>query len=140
MSFIKEQVREQFHLTHVRVILIGLHACGDLTVTALKLSTMNPENVNGLIIMPCCYHRMELIDDKEFRNFPLSGALQSIVKELNGSKHDHYSSPFHRPFLRLACQQSAKHWSKQEHVIHGERMFKRSLVGALVANEGNGGR
>lgn len=144
MDFIKNAIRVQFSTTIKKIALVGLHACGDLTITALKLA-YNESMVRGLVIMPCCYHRMVLIENStEFQNFPLSQQLKKIVKETH-SDTNRWSCPqgsdlessmvFQRPFLRLACQQSVKHWQKMdevEHRIHGNEMFIRSLVGAMA--------
>lgn len=147
MDFIKEQISSEFNLREPRIALIGLHACGDLTVTALKLSVVG-SLVKGLVVMPCCYHRMTLSNESEFQNFPLSAGLCRLMTDLahqtrspsvsqEADKHRRLTSPpFHRPFLRLACQQSITHWQKmseEEHRIHGSRMYTRSLVGAIAA-------
>lgn len=145
MNFIKEQIATHFNLDiPYRVALVGLHACGDLSVTALKLAT-NELAVKALVIMPCCYHRMGTLtkEDKEFRNFPLSDTLRTIIRDRSDTETGAAPKgsvtavpPLHRPFLRLACQQSVKHWQRmgeQEHRVHGNRMYTRSLVGALVS-------
>lgn len=149
MEFIKERIMTEFNMKNPNMGFIGLHACGDLTITALKLATANPD-VHKLIIMPCCYHRMTLSSATEFQNFPLSRALTTIVDSKTvimssisrsvpmDSDPDSSASRamFHRPFLRLACQQSVKQWQQmngEEHRIHGNRMYTRSLVGALAA-------
>lgn len=154
MAFIKEQIRIEFNLERPKIGLIGLHACGELTVDALKLAANEPL-VQGLVIMPCCYHRMALVTETTFRSFPLSASLQSIMDNVTDTATTRSptcaplgtsagrtlsSLPiFHRPFLRLACQQSVKHWqrmSEVEHLMHGHRMYTRSLAGALATAAG----
>ena len=133
MDFIRTSLLEDFHLTDPKIALIGLHACGDLTPTALKLALESPQ-IEQLVIMPCCYHRMTLIREQQFQCFPMSRELQRIIRSLSCSG----SLAFHRPFLRLAAQQVA-HWNKmrpEEHRLRGRGMFIRSLAGALVAAEG----
>lgn len=156
MDFIKERITTEFNIPgHVRIVLIGLHACGDLSVTALKLAT-NESCVKGLVIMPCCYHRMMTLNEDEtiFCNFPLSDTLRRIMRDgdtnelMMGQSRSSAcpegsvtgQSPFYRPFLRLACQQSVKHWQRmnaEEHHIHGLRMYTRSLVGAMALVAGD---
>lgn len=140
LAFIKEQVKAHFQLVAPKIGLIGLHACGDLAVTAQKLA-VNESSVTGLVIMPCCYHRMLFNDLNEFYNFPLSKSLGRIIRVENRStppegpgSQGKLSPVFHRPFLRLACQQSIKHWQSMpeaEHRLRGISMYSRSLAGAL---------
>lgn len=143
MDWIKERIGLDFDLVdHPKISLVGLHACGDLTINSLKLAANEPL-VGGLVIMPCCYHRASLINANEFRNFPVSRTLGRIMEETRSSSSSSGTSPrgsvsptFHRPFLRLACQQSVKKWQKmseQEHSIHGNQMYSRALAGALAA-------
>lgn len=111
--------------------IIGLHGCGDLTVTAIKLF-LNMKRVKKLIFMPCCYHKMSPKDkDKnEFNYFPLSQELKSILQ--------HYSAFLNRPFLRLAGQESPAKWKELDeslHWIHGKNMFERALVEALITDD-----
>lgn len=108
--------------------IIGLHGCGDLTVTAMKLF-FQIDNVKQLIFMPCCYHKMSNIDEAptEFNNFPLSEKLKS--------KLENYSCFLSRSFLRLAGQQSPTKWREmdvEEHWIHGKNMFERALAEAML--------
>lgn len=82
--------------------MIGLHACGDLAVTGLKLY-LDLTQVSALILVPCCYHKMALRDclrskleaefaleeaqfdtdsdssEQAFDNFPLSQALNRFT-------------------------------------------------------------
>jgi len=41
-----------------RLVVIGLHCCGDLTPTILRLFTRLP-NAVGLVCVSCCYHAMQ---------------------------------------------------------------------------------
>lgn len=150
VDFIKEQITTEFNIPgHVaKIALIGLHACGDLSVTALKLAT-NESCVKGLVIMPCCYHRMMTLNEDKtiFRNFPLSDTLRRIIRdttELMMAQSKSSACPegsvTGRPFLRLACQQSLKHWQRmnaEEHHYHGLGMYTRSLVGAMALVPGD---
>lgn len=119
-------------------ILTGLHACADLSVTALKLF-LELDFVKGLIIMPCCYHRLQLQQEgnsknqeEAFKNFPVSDALKKTFKEHNGETF------LKRYFLRLACQQSVAAFSKmneEEHEVHAEECLFRAIL-EVAAREG----
>lgn len=111
--------------------IFGLHGCGDLTVTAIKLF-LKIDRVKNLIFMPCCYHKMTptVPSGNNFNFFPLSQELASTLSN--------YSSFLDRPFLRLAGQQSPAKWkemSESEHWIHGKNMFERAMVEALVEDD-----
>ncbi|KAH8272032.1 hypothetical protein KR018_007032 [Drosophila ironensis] len=115
--------------------IIGLHACADLSINAMRLFLKMPK-VRCIHIMPCCYHKLELQThnrDKDdfmlFANFPLSNALQKsiewrILKPI-----------LNRPFLRLACQRTKAHWGEdktvRERMKHGYRMFMRAAAEAI---------
>lgn len=118
-----------------KMSIIGLHACADLSVTAMKLFLELPK-VHCLHIMPCCYHKLELqsscheaSDSHLFVNFPLSSALR-------GSVESRSQKPIlNRPFLRLACQRTKAHWGQEytekKHVDHGYKMYMRALAEVL---------
>ena len=148
-----------------KMAIIGLHACADLTITSMKLFFQLPQ-VQYLIIMPCCYHKLQIIDDAslsktngaaatasianlKFRNFPLSESLKKVVlanesdKSNYASKErdtEHYATYLNRPFLRLACQQTLKRWSRcssHAHCAHGCEMFLRAVAESLKPEQGN---
>ncbi|KNC26737.1 hypothetical protein FF38_11381 [Lucilia cuprina] len=157
-EFIVQTVEEVFKLnyqqvttqtTTTKMAIIGLHACADLTITSLKLFLQMPQ-VQHLIIMPCCYHKLQVCDESavtkaalKFRNFPLSESLKKVL--LNNDDKSNYAETqetfptyLNRPFLRLACQQTLKRWSKCssiEHCKHGNEMFLRA-VAELIKMEG----
>lgn len=102
-----------------RFCLVGLHACGDLTVDSLRLY-LKMRSAVGLAIMPCCYHRIKIdnsvcdclrntveeeelsdlnVNGERFENFPLSTTFKRVFDSEDGSFF------LRRPFLRLACQQ-----------------------------------
>lgn len=144
-----------------KMAIIGLHACADLTINSMKLFFQLP-HVQHLIIMPCCYHKLQLIDDDScacethhaaadlrFKNFPLSESLKKVLAA-NESESDkanytrkestiHYATYLNRPFLRLACQQTLKRWSlclPQTHCTHGCEMFLRAVAELLKSELG----
>lgn len=145
-KFILDSVRAAFDCTDTSIGLIGLHACADLTITAIKLVCCQNNtaglHINRVVIMPCCYHKMSLINENEFANFPLSVTLCRAFNDdqswtRNGAPSGNSSHAFGRPFLRLACQQSARNWQKMtefKHLRHGREMFGRALVDTLLSD------
>lgn len=127
-SFIKSLVIKEFNLnSSPDLVLTGLHACADLTVTSLDLFLRDP-NVIKLLIMPCCYHKMKYKANSldEFQNIPLSKRVKSA---------QHAKDIINRPFLRLAGQQTALRWrnnTESEHREHGRNMFIRGVVQAVL--------
>ncbi|CAD7014616.1 protein RRNAD1 [Ceratitis capitata] len=113
--------------------IVGLHACADLTVASINLFFELAE-VKRLVIMPCCYHKLQQRVDGSFLHFPLSAALKAVVSETE-SDIDSY---FNRPFLRLACQETSARWrslSEEDHIAHGEHMFWRAVADAIINDE-----
>jgi len=92
--------------THLRMGLISLHSCGDLTPNMLKLFSENQNDLKFMAAFSCCYQAMQPINNddssviqahdlkKEFFNFPMSQALKKFKFSLNLFG------------LRLACQQN----------------------------------
>ncbi|SPP75972.1 protein RRNAD1-like [Drosophila guanche] len=116
--------------------IIGLHACADLSINAMRLF-LKMDRVKSIHIIPCCYHKLALqfdcggtdnTDQNNFVNFPLSIALRKAV---NACKRELY---LNRPFLRLACQQTRARWRRtscEEHAEHGCRMYMRALADSV---------
>lgn len=133
--------------------IIGLHACGDLAVTGMKLFLNIPE-VSALVMVPCCYHKMALencisnqldsettvgdeicdedienIIEESFSNFPLSDALKKMSV---GAKF------VCRPFLRLASQgsnNSWQDWTEANHQRHAYNVLSRAVI-QLYSDQG----
>lgn len=159
-DFIVKTVEEVFKLNYQHVapqittnmVIIGLHACADLTITSLKLFLQLRE-VRHLIIMPCCYHKLQVCGDSsttaglKFKNFPLSESLKqvllgnedNVIDNANYAKcNEAYTTYLNRPFLRLACQQTLKRWNKcslTEHLMHGSEMFLRAVAESIKLKE-----
>ncbi|PSN34212.1 hypothetical protein C0J52_13137 [Blattella germanica] len=103
--------------------LVGLHACGDLAVSAIQLF-LRISLLETMVLVPCCYHKMELSEENEFVNFPLSASLRDMVSSSG-------KSFLSRPFLRLASQESAIKWqnmTKEEHGLHSENTMAQGVV------------
>ncbi|XVF79451.1 hypothetical protein PTKIN_Ptkin14bG0224100 [Pterospermum kingtungense] len=81
------------------LVLAGLHACGDLSVTMLK-TLFECEEVKAVISIGCCYN---LLSEEGFENahiqygFPMSSGVKTVNLSLGKSSRD------------LACQ-SAERW------------------------------
>ncbi|XP_058461538.1 methyltransferase-like protein 25B [Malaya genurostris] len=111
-----------------KFMIVGLHACADLSPTAIKMFLSN-ESITKIAIMPCCYHKLRVSGDScnIFENIPLSNQLRrSLEKDKNF---------LCRPFLRLGCQQTSARWkllTQDQHDSHGKAMFERSLVEAVL--------
>ncbi|KAJ0257170.1 S-adenosyl-L-methionine-dependent methyltransferases superfamily protein [Hirschfeldia incana] len=82
------------------LVLAGLHACGDLSVTMLR-TFMECEEVKAVVSIGCCYN---LLSEKTSEDscskygFPMSAGLKSLGFSLGKNARD------------LACQ-SAERWS-----------------------------
>ncbi|KAF3589407.1 hypothetical protein F2Q69_00026880 [Brassica cretica] len=82
------------------LVLAGLHACGDLSVTMLR-TFMECEEVKAVVSIGCCYN---LLSEKASESscskcgFPMSAGLKSLGFSLGKNARD------------LACQ-SAERWS-----------------------------
>lgn len=121
-----------------KMSLIGLHACADLSVSAMKLF-LAMDQVQCLHIMPCCYHKLALEADSidaspkptPFVNFPLSNLLREAM--FARSDISEVFSCFSRPFMRLSCQETKSRWRCESltHTEHGAHMFYRGLATAL---------
>ncbi|XP_034477240.1 protein RRNAD1-like [Drosophila innubila] len=114
--------------------IIGLHACADLSISAMILFLTMPQ-VRSLHIMPCCYHKLALRSENDtmtsttspFVNFPLSNGLRNAISAATSV------GCFNRPFMRLACQETSSRWRKDSfaHADHGRQMYMRALANAL---------
>lgn len=88
------------------------------------------ENVQKLIVMPCCYHRLEK-NGEIFKNFPVSKDLKNIFIEKDCQKF------LSSTFLRLACQNSSTVWrnmSQEEHLRHSTDLMRRNILQLVVEN------
>uniref|UniRef100_A0A0K0D5I2 Methyltranfer_dom domain-containing protein n=1 Tax=Angiostrongylus cantonensis TaxID=6313 RepID=A0A0K0D5I2_ANGCA len=65
-----------FNVSDQRILVIGLHSCGDLSSSILRLF-VESQNVAALILFGCCYHKLSVINEEqndfnEAFGFPLS--------------------------------------------------------------------
>lgn len=116
-----------------KCIIAGLHACADLSPTILKLS-LEIDFVKSIVIMPCCYHRMQIKNStaegrETFLNFPLSNTLRSVYEKIDGGRF------LRRYFLRLACQRSVSgsgDMTEEERDIHARNCLYRAVLEDVV--------
>lgn len=108
--------------------IIGLHACADLSVTILELF-LKLDFAKCLVIMPCCYHRININESDEeneyFENFPASMKLKELFNEFEAAKF------LRRPFLRLACQQTLYNFANMcddDHEMHSRNLMHRAIL------------
>ncbi|CAK9833151.1 Methyltransferase-like protein 25B [Anthophora retusa] len=109
------------------VCLIGLHACGDLSVHASKIFR-DMKAARVFIIVPCCYHKLSISksikinsskEKQYFKNFPLSSCLKTVINNYNFD----IGLFLRQPFLRLACQEPADRWCNMSTKTHNEHSF-----------------
>lgn len=83
----------------VRVCVVGLHCCGDLTPSILTLFTDHSlTSLTSLILIGCCYHKAAIS-----RWSPSSKALTEILT----ARQDVLFNTF---ALRLAAQETKHRW------------------------------
>lgn len=102
-----------------KICIIGLHSCADLSINACKLFS-KISRAKLLIMVSCCYHKIELNKDSgSFKNFPLSETLSAVIKNYPRD----IQQVLNRPFLRLACQEPADRWENMSENQHQEHAF-----------------
>ncbi|KAG8297977.1 hypothetical protein J6590_025193 [Homalodisca vitripennis] len=136
-----------------KICMIGLHSCGDLAVTGIKMF-MSLAEVSALVLIPCCYHKMSLrhncrsqvesefaleealcdtdteSGEETFHHFPLSRAL---ISQSVGAKF------VCRPFLRLANQAtntSWQGWTEGDHHRHAFNVLSRAVIELVAQQQG----
>ncbi|CAB3387374.1 Hypothetical predicted protein [Cloeon dipterum] len=128
-SKVEEVITEWLADTNgTKACLIGLHTCGDLAASTLRLFASS-SFLSSLVFMPCCFHKLEVKNEtayaESFALFPLSEKLKKAVSKYNGKTF------LRRPLLRLAAQMSAHKWghmTEQEHKQHSMHVLCRAAV------------
>ncbi|KAK3095107.1 hypothetical protein FSP39_010389 [Pinctada imbricata] len=66
-----------------KVLMVGLHCCGDLTPIMMKYFKAL-DFIKGLCCVSCCFHRMKFLDDHNSNciNFPMSCVVRKLCQEL----------------------------------------------------------
>lgn len=134
-TFITNTVKDLFQEQDIKSsCIVGLHACADLSIIILKLF-MEMEFCKGLIIMPCCYHRLKIQEQDEnrdiFENFPISAVFKKVFSDFTAEEF------LRVPFLRLACQQNIGSFismSEEEHRQHARSFLYRAILEAVTTN------
>ena len=110
------------------ICMIGLHSCGDLSPSMIRLFLGN-KRFRSLFLISCCYHRMDCLASNP--NFPLSECFKTLEGNALPGKE---SLPF---FLRLASQETPRLWI-HHYREHGQRQirstFYRSVLQRYAAN------
>ncbi len=75
--------------------LVGLHCCGDLSASLLRIFAGNPR-LRAAVLLPCCYHKTTLSCNRLMSSYEGSTTLRGDLLCL--------------PALRLACQEPLERW------------------------------
>ncbi|XP_066270916.1 methyltransferase-like protein 25B [Branchiostoma lanceolatum] len=98
--------------------MVGLHCCGDLCPTMLKMF-VSVERLKCLVCVSCCYHGMSVTDPDSrpscFMNFPLSRTVKEKLKKVGRDFPDWQLNVF---AMRLAAQETQARWACQTHEDH----------------------
>ncbi|XP_035828544.1 methyltransferase-like protein 25 isoform X2 [Aplysia californica] len=114
----------------LRVCVIGLHCCGDLSTSMLSLFDRS-DHVKALCYVSCCYHKMAYSDHTSpgtFEYFPFSQSGKSQYRQVTQSSPCPPVSPF---TLRLGAQETKCRWRSQteeDHADHTRHVAYRALL------------
>nr|XP_047127118.1 probable methyltransferase-like protein 25 isoform X2 [Hydra vulgaris] len=111
-SFIEDLKNNFLSPTMNNALLVGLHSCGNLTCTALKL--FSKENYfHGVVMIGCCHN---LLENK--KDFPMSDYLNQCSVSLE------------RNAFMLACQCPIR-WNSEKQKIFEDYQIDRSNLKAV---------
>jgi len=117
----------EFSADSAPLCMIGLHACGDLSPVMLKL-LLKCEKFHSMMLVSCCYHRMQWGGGLTNDHFPLSSSLRQI-----GPFYHQKGMPY---LFRLAAQETSNRWllpqRNQEQLLH---TFCRAILQTYSDNE-----
>ncbi|XP_076438925.1 uncharacterized protein LOC143277871 [Babylonia areolata] len=149
----------------LRVCVVGLHCCGDLTPAVLRLFRA-VDFLQALCCVSCCYHKMQPAPGLgQFTNFPMSRAasrayaeaqqqLSPLLSSSSSTSSSSSSSPsassssgsevpgffYLTPCsLRLAAQETRARWAEQteeEHDRHMRHVAYRAILELLIKDSG----
>ncbi|CAH1252241.1 RRNAD1 [Branchiostoma lanceolatum] len=121
--------------------MVGLHCCGDLCPTMLKMF-VSVERLKCLVCVSCCYHGMSVTDPGSrpscFMNFPLSRTVKEKLKKVSTEFPDWQLNVF---AMRLAAQETQARWSCQsyeDHLFHTRTVAYRAVLEHVVTTGGKG--
>lgn len=103
--------------------IIGLHPCGDLATTLLRLYSFN-EKAKFICVVGCCYMKLTQRDNENnLRGYPMSEYVSSINKKLSFNA------------LEVACHAVEKHCDKLKNENHTDLVvhtYRAALEYVLV--------
>ncbi|EPB80518.1 hypothetical protein ANCCEY_00415 [Ancylostoma ceylanicum] len=74
-----------------RALLIGLHPCGDLSASILRIFTRSPK-VTTMILFGCCYHKLSTVEEEASCSQPHSAyrmqCYRAVLESLITQSHD----------------------------------------------------
>ncbi|KAK2191903.1 hypothetical protein NP493_43g06009 [Ridgeia piscesae] len=114
--------------------MMGLHCCGDLTPTMLRLLTRTTD-IDCLVCVGCCYHNMTCTDSQEYKSFPMSSKLRAVMKHAQEKHPEWHLNTF---ALRLAAQETRARWQRQtsaDHEYHVKNVAFRGIVELFCQTE-----
>ncbi|KAI8503303.1 hypothetical protein Bbelb_191240 [Branchiostoma belcheri] len=121
--------------------MVGLHCCGDLCPTMLKMFT-SVERLSCLVCVSCCYHGMSITEPESrpscFTNFPLSCTVRETLKKVGTEFPDWQLNVF---AMRLAAQETQARWACQtheDHQFHTRSVAYRAVLEHVVTTGGKG--
>eukprot|EP00731_Ephydatia_muelleri_P016965 Em0010g63a len=132
-----EQMEELLHQIEsegvgvVKVGVVGLHCCGDLTPCTQELFLSHP-SLRHLVLVGCCYHKMSQ-PPASGDHFPLSELLKGLMQAQGQCIVSTLA-------LRLAAQETRERWRKQSdgnHSNHEKQMAFRAIAEAVVSDKGS---
>lgn len=134
--------------SNVKFLMTGLHACGDLTATMIRVYSKCPDII-GLASVSCCYMKLTCdgsessLTTKDCSGYPLSQYLQSIPdNQLSYEAREmacHFADSYSRrlkdnpPNLKLHCYRAALQFI----VAKLNPNFQRGCIKLTVKNAEN---
>ena len=99
-------------LKNCRLLVIGLHTCGDLAVSMIRLFCEMPE-ISGLINLGCCYNQIsvpvQLEEDLLDEKYRFKSNLKKITFPLSGELFKGFDNlVYNRRFMLLASHSNDK--------------------------------
>jgi len=105
-------------------MICGLHTCGDLAPTIIRLFQGSPQ-IGGMISVGCCYHWLTEVGEKGNRSFPMSQYLNDIGFNLGST-------------LRMLACQAPGRWKSQREatLVSFKHNFYRAMLQKMMVDRG----
>ncbi|KAI9331672.1 methyltransferase domain-containing protein [Zopfochytrium polystomum] len=110
-----------------KLMLVGLHACGDLSASVMLKSFVSSGYVQSLAVVPCCYNLLTEANGDESAGFPLSSLVRRLVREQN--------LRFGHTGRNLGCQTYAG-FERAEVVPVLSGLVKRCVLDSILTDAG----